>query len=842
MQIINNVNSITFSHNGRNYIKNFIIIKQGSTNIAIHNSFDTRHQLVSSTHYSQFTVDGIVYGSQADLMEALSPILFSKAGVNGEITTTSQLINDGENGIHPFITANDLPQANQILNENGYLLSGETLTMYSGWVWTISNIQYMNLDDVDLSVPEASSGTTRIDIVVATSGNTFDIVQGVEVEENPVAPATPNGTLLATFIYVGDGTSETIVQPTPIGDDYLPKSDEFIAQFGSLTGSISNLGLKSYTNYIFKDTCSVTQIDSASFLNGINVYKGKRIRFTNKQTTPITFKHNNGTGLLKFNLLNENDFKLYKDETIDFILDETNSLLIQTSQINLGTDIYVNNNRIGNGSGDFDSNIVFGNQAFSSNTSGTYNVAIGQNALNKNTTGYNNSAIGAFAGVENTTGNFNLAIGTSALQNNTNSQNLAIGASALRYNTTGQRNTGIGTSALQNNIIGNFNTAIGNLSLYRSTGDNNIGIGRYAGSNITSGNGNIIFSNNSTSTTAGLSSGNNNIFIGSSVNGITSGDGNIVLGNVSSLSSALNNNIIIADGSGTQRISINDLGETLVNGYITTDGVQALEFVDKSDIDYLFVANNKMLSLGDFGNDYNGNWNRVVSFFDPEYYENGMALYSTDGSGKEINVELYEGFGRVDSWYTSDTHADLNFQDNFYLDSSGNKGVMLNNYNSSSFGSISMGMMNDNFLFRHDNGSTFNDYLRIDVTEETIKLGKDIDTKLEMNVNSNQVLMATNGLSYIRLNDHGAGNTRIGGNNLEIDNGSAIHTFDATTSTSNSLYQLIGATGKLPVIGTTAPSSSTDTGIVGELRVPNDGYLYVCVANNTWQRLALTTW
>jgi hypothetical protein len=39
----------------------------------------------------------------------------------------------------------------------------------------------------------------------------------------------------------------------------------------------------------------------------------------------------------------------------------------------------------------------------------------------------------------------------------------------------------------------------------------------------------------------------------------------------------------------------------------------------------------------------------------------------------------------------------------------------------------------------------------------------------------------------------------------------------------------------------TAPTSSTDTGNLGEIRVTAD-YIYVCTATNTWVRSALTTW
>lgn len=39
----------------------------------------------------------------------------------------------------------------------------------------------------------------------------------------------------------------------------------------------------------------------------------------------------------------------------------------------------------------------------------------------------------------------------------------------------------------------------------------------------------------------------------------------------------------------------------------------------------------------------------------------------------------------------------------------------------------------------------------------------------------------------------------------------------------------------------TAPSSATDTGVLGEIRWSN-GFVYLCTATNTWLRVALTTW
>ena len=39
----------------------------------------------------------------------------------------------------------------------------------------------------------------------------------------------------------------------------------------------------------------------------------------------------------------------------------------------------------------------------------------------------------------------------------------------------------------------------------------------------------------------------------------------------------------------------------------------------------------------------------------------------------------------------------------------------------------------------------------------------------------------------------------------------------------------------------TAPSSASDTGTEGEIRIDAD-YIYVCTATDTWKRVAIATW
>lgn len=44
-----------------------------------------------------------------------------------------------------------------------------------------------------------------------------------------------------------------------------------------------------------------------------------------------------------------------------------------------------------------------------------------------------------------------------------------------------------------------------------------------------------------------------------------------------------------------------------------------------------------------------------------------------------------------------------------------------------------------------------------------------------------------------------------------------------------------------PVVMADTPSSASDTGMAGQIAYDSD-YLYVCVATDTWKRVAIATW
>jgi hypothetical protein len=132
-----------------------------------------------------------------------------------------------------------------------------------------------------------------------------------------------------------------------------------------------------------------------------------------------------------------------------------------------------------NGKAEEESNTIFGQYAFASNSSAVYCTAFGYASLANNTTGSYCTAFGYQSLQSNEDGSSNVAVGNSALYSNINgSFNLAVGNESLYSNEDGSSNTAIGTSALYFNTEGSNCLAIGNYALYNNeSGDYNIGIG-----------------------------------------------------------------------------------------------------------------------------------------------------------------------------------------------------------------------------------------------------------------------------------------------------------------------------------------------------------------------------
>ncbi|MNK21304.1 hypothetical protein D3C87_395580 [compost metagenome] len=88
MNIINTLNDKRFTFNGIQYFKNYVSVVHGNK-IEIFNCYERKDVLVELALYDQFTVNGTVYSSAAQLQEALLPVLYSRINM-GDGSTFAQ--------------------------------------------------------------------------------------------------------------------------------------------------------------------------------------------------------------------------------------------------------------------------------------------------------------------------------------------------------------------------------------------------------------------------------------------------------------------------------------------------------------------------------------------------------------------------------------------------------------------------------------------------------------------------------------------------------------------------------------------------------------------------------
>ena len=191
------------------------------------------------------------------------------------------------------------------------------------------------------------------------------------------------------------------------------------------------------------------------------------------------------------------------------------------------------------------------NAAIKSN--GDLNVAIGESALSENTSGTQNTGCGSRALASVVTGSYNSALGYLALYANTGSYNVGAGVGALYSNTTASNNTAVGYQAGYTNVSGTTNTFVGIYAGYTNTASNNTFIGGYTGYSNQGGNSNVAIGCAAPGgagyfTFYANQSGNYNTVLGAAALRLnTSGSGNIAIG-MYSLASSLTSDYNTAVG------------------------------------------------------------------------------------------------------------------------------------------------------------------------------------------------------------------------------------------------------------------------------------------------------
>ncbi len=201
----------------------------------------------------------------------------------------------------------------------------------------------------------------------------------------------------------------------------------------------------------------------------------------------------------------------------------------------------------------------------------TYGISAGLNLIPATTTGVRNTLLGNDAGKLVTTGAANVFLGTNSGSAGTTSRvNVFVGADAGR-NATGNANTFVGYDSgggSYANANGARNIGIGVNSNYVPLGSDNILIG-------------VNTSNSNTSGTTPIF-GNGNTFIGNNISDAT-----------------VSNTVIIGDGSGNQRLVIDNLGATTITALagantgkvLTADAIGKLLLVANTGGANLYTAN-----------------------------------------------------------------------------------------------------------------------------------------------------------------------------------------------------------------------------------------------------------
>ena len=210
-------------------------------------------------------------------------------------------------------------------------------------------------------------------------------------------------------------------------------------------------------------------------------------------------------------------------------------------------------------------NIGLGFQSLNKLQTGTQNIAIGYLSMRETLTASNNIAIGANSLGSSASMNDNISIGFESLIVNRSSRNIAIGHNAGRE---------LIHSGIASNVFIGYNSAAGFI-----TGSNNTFI-------TSNGNNNL-----------GITQGSNNIILGQSITVATTSEfGNIIIGNSMSVRDGLTNSIILADGSGNQRVIVDERGfvgigpnftstnpNALLHLWTTTSSLPAFRLVDGSE-------------------------------------------------------------------------------------------------------------------------------------------------------------------------------------------------------------------------------------------------------------------
>ena len=226
--------------------------------------------------------------------------------------------NDGESQritIQQILDAALSYRQNQLISAN-ITVDENNVTVDSGAVWIINNINHETVSNTIINVPYAETGYTRNDILVGNESNIIYRIAGPETEGVSPTPNVPINTVLITTINVTDSSIGYV--PPVIGADFVEK----LESSERIINSVSNIGIQ----WDLPQYSSLRFVGSMSILNGVTltqayqVYSGKKLTIKNFQTIDLLLKHLHSGGDIntKFFFPSETDFILKPGYVIEF--------------------------------------------------------------------------------------------------------------------------------------------------------------------------------------------------------------------------------------------------------------------------------------------------------------------------------------------------------------------------------------------------------------------------------------------------------------------------------------------------------------------------------------------